>query len=510
MGSGQRAAYPSGFWLSATDPKDEKILFSSLRSRGRPHPIIFPAADMASSCPHHPWSLLLRSEALHPSLSFSTFSLYSFSLHAESRRFPVARRLPRSSLRDFLPSDEHKKLDLNTLSPEASEKLLNQCVQRDAKLGKLVPVAEGAESFAPLSRRPRARLRRDSFRRRPLWKRIVFASRKVRSIILLNIITVIYASDIPVLKEVEQIVDPALFTVVRFAVMAIPFLPFMFTANRDSQTQFSGIELGFWISLGYISQALGLLTSKAGSASFLSAFTIIIVPLIDGIFGATVPALTWSGALLSLVGVAMLEYGSSPCVGDILNFLSAVFFGIHIFRTEKISRSTKKENVLALLGYEVVVVALSSMIWFVFQRYFLEGNRSSMALCTWSALRDWIISFPWIPAIYTGIFSTGLCLLAEMDAMRDVSATETAIIYGLEPIWGAAFAWFLLGERWSNSTWIGAALVLCGSFTVQILGESGKDGGKSDRIKLTDEQKDLSLSAVAVDSRKNDAHLFRK
>jgi drug/metabolite transporter (DMT)-like permease len=45
--------------------------------------------------------------------------------------------------------------------------------------------------------------------------------------------------------------------------------------------------------------------------------------------------------------------------------------------------------------------------------------------------------------------------------MGDVSATETAIVYGLEPVWGAAFAWFLLGERWDNTTCIGAALVLC-------------------------------------------------
>lgn len=44
--------------------------------------------------------------------------------------------------------------------------------------------------------------------------------------------------------------------------------------------------------------------------------------------------------------------------------------------------------------------------------------------------------------------------------MRDVSATETAIIYGLEPLWGAGFAWFLLGERWGVAGWIGAALVL--------------------------------------------------
>ncbi|KAG0449672.1 hypothetical protein HPP92_027104 [Vanilla planifolia] len=145
-------------------------------------------------------------------------------------------------------------------------------------------------------------------------------------------------------------------------------------------------------------------------------------------FGATIPTITWSGALLSFVGVAMMEYGGSP---------------------------------------NVVVVALSSAIWFILQKFFLDKSGSNLRLCTWSVLWEWIISFPWIPALYTGVFSTGLCLVAEMDAMRDVSATETAIIYGLEPVWGAAFAWFLLGERWDFSEWIGAALVLCGSLLVQ-------------------------------------------
>lgn len=122
--------------------------------------------------------------------------------------------------------------------------------------------------------------------------------------------------------------------------------------------------------------------------------------------GAIVPAHTWFGALMSVLGVAMLESSGSPpnvsidlvlsgfsslrfvehanyendtlvefvtlssslhsnyyqisCdfihslqVGDLLNFLSAIFFGIHMLRTEHISRSTDKENFLPLLGYEV-------------------------------------------------------------------------------------------------------------------------------------------------------------
>lgn len=52
-------------------------------------------------------------------------------------------------------------------------------------------------------------------------------------------------------------------------------------------------------------------------------------------------------------------------VGDLFNFLSAIFFGIHMLRTEHISRSTKKENFLAILGYEVVNATCKSSIFSV-------------------------------------------------------------------------------------------------------------------------------------------------
>ncbi|XP_031268967.1 uncharacterized protein LOC116127458 [Pistacia vera] len=308
-------------------------------------------------------------------------------------------------------------------------------------------------------------------KRKPLWRRVLFTSNKIKSILLLNVITVVYASDIPVLKAVEDTMDPAAFCAVRFAMSAIPFLPFVFRARGDVQTRNAGIELGLWISLGYLAEALGLLTSDAGRASFISLFTVIVVPLLDGMLGAMIPARTWFGVLMSALGVGMLECsGSPPNVGDLLNFLSAIFFGIHMLRTERISRSTTKENFLPLLGYEVCVVALLSTIWVLVGRWFDAGQDFDQSSWTWSVLWDWIVAFPWVPALYTGVFSTGMCLWIEIAAMRDVSATETAIIYGLEPLWGAGFAWFLLGERWGTAGWIGAALVLGGSLLVQMYG----------------------------------------
>lgn len=82
------------------------------------------------------------------------------------------------------------------------------------------------------------------------------------------------ASNIVVIKEVEAFTDPAYFSAVRFTVSTIPFLPFIFKARNDAEVRRCGLELGLWVSLGYLSEALGLVTSDAGRASFISLFTV--------------------------------------------------------------------------------------------------------------------------------------------------------------------------------------------------------------------------------------------
>ena len=53
---------------------------------------------------------------------------------------------------------------------------------------------------------------------------------------------------------------------------------------------------------------------------------------------------------------------------------------------------------------------------------------------------------------------------------QDVSSTEAAIIYTLEPVFGAGLAWVLLGERWGASGWAGAALIMTSCLVAQLLG----------------------------------------
>lgn len=65
---------------------------------------------------------------------------------------------------------------------------------------------------------------------------------------------------------------------------------------------------------------------------------------------------------------------------------------------------------------QICVVVLFSAIWYLLGGYINGSQHLLPSSWTWKILRDWMTGFPWIPAIYTGIFSTGLCLWVEVKS----------------------------------------------------------------------------------------------
>ncbi len=85
---------------------------------------------------------------------------------------------------------------------------------------------------------------------------------------------------------------------------------------------------------GYLAQSVGLLTTDASRASFLSTFTVLVVPFLAGISGRGVSPVTWASCLAAMTGVGLLEQsGAAPGVGDVWSLVSAVFFGVQVSPT---------------------------------------------------------------------------------------------------------------------------------------------------------------------------------
>ncbi|CAL5219032.1 g791 [Coccomyxa viridis] len=292
-----------------------------------------------------------------------------------------------------------------------------------------------------------------------------------KGLVLLNILVVLCASNWVVVKDCEGSFDPYIFALLRFTVAAAAFSPFFKKALANKKIWRGGLELGLWMGLGYLTQAEGLITTDASRASFISTFTVLVVPLLAGATGkADVKPLTYVSALMALAGVALLvEKGGviMPNSGDAWSFASAVFFGIQVFRTEIISRRLNKSATLPLMSAALTTVASIMAIAAAATHPKEVEHLMQLPAQIHRMVQDGI---PWWQIVYTGIMSTDAVLMIEVVALHDVSSTDAAIIYTMEPVLGAAFAYALLGERWGSLGWAGAGLIVVSSLAAQILG----------------------------------------
>ena len=68
----------------------------------------------------------------------------------------------------------------------------------------------------------------------------------------------------------------------------------------------------------------------------------------------------------------------------------------------------------------------------------------------------------WGALIVTGVFASALGFLVQTWAQQRTSATRTALVFALEPVWAAIFGFALAGDRLGALGWGGCAVIMAG------------------------------------------------
>jgi len=413
----------------------------------------------------------------------------------------------RSSGRQFIPSDV-----LETL-PEGMMKNDADVIESSFLDDFVEDVAEGAGAAETRGRR------RALERAYETWTREIDSmgvSKRARGLILFAVIMCFYGANITLVKVAQQSMSTDVFAWLRFGVGALVFSPFLKYAARDERVIRGGLELGLWCSLGYYLQNIGLQYTDAARASFISSFTIITVPMLAGLAGREVKSATWGATGIAVAGLAMMENlipipgvvdtvaatnaqgdlidgvsdfidvvvdadvdvvagtaasmadgvasvaldvasgQSGTIVGDLCTLGSALLFGTHIFRTDCIFNGAplahKESMGLVCLQMLTVVACFSGLL-----AYDYVDNAGDMQAVL--GFSDWS-SVSWSSVFFIGAISTAGCIYLETVAVTLIASQEATLMYSTEPIWGAVFAYFLLGETLSPSASIGAGLIL--------------------------------------------------
>jgi drug/metabolite transporter (DMT)-like permease len=213
-----------------------------------------------------------------------------------------------------------------------------------------------------------------------------------------------------------------------------------------------GLFLGVFLFFGFFFQTWGLETTTASNNALITAGYIIILPLLVRVFDKVkVPRLTVLAAFITLAGVSIISVNFAALtvgIGDILTFIGAVFWAVHIYFLGHLS---KKHDLFVLLSYQLLTFSL-----FV-----------SLMLVVTDGLPDVTRGFDdrfnlWVVALALGFTSSFLAFLMQAFGQKHTNAAEAAILISTESVFGPIFAILIYGEPFGWKLLIGMILVFGG------------------------------------------------
>jgi len=269
----------------------------------------------------------------------------------------------------------------------------------------------------------------------------------VPALLALVAVTAVWGLTFVQVKDAVALYPLFAFLAVRFAIAAATLAPLAWRPARALPRHgwAAGASLGLLLALGYWLQTAGLERTTVSNAGFITGLYVVFTPLAAvALFRIRIAPVVWAGVALATAGLALLSgVGGADGVGDLLVLLGAVAFSLQIALLERYAPRydplafTFVEMLAACGGFVVVAVALGQV----------------------ELPRGWTV---WAALLVTGVFASALAFLVQTWAQRRLSAARTALAFALEPVWAAAFGFWLAGDRLGLPGWAGAALIMAG------------------------------------------------
>jgi len=215
-----------------------------------------------------------------------------------------------------------------------------------------------------------------------------------------------------------------------------------------------GAVAGLFLWTGYMLQTFGLKYTSAGNSGFLTGLYIVLVPLISAAVYRQWPQIAeLTGILVASAGIVLitipsLEHSLRINRGDLLTIACAVAFAFHLL---VLGYFSQRENFEAVALGQIVCGAVLSAGWLVF-----EPPKVVWSFGVVSAI------------VVTAVFATALAFALQTWGQKYTTATRTALIFALEPVFALATAVVVGGERLTVLGSMGAALILAGILVVEL------------------------------------------
>lgn len=282
--------------------------------------------------------------------------------------------------------------------------------------------------------------------------------------------TLIWGGTFALIKSAFEDISPSLFLALRFSIATLLLLPFIFKVlrNVNKQTIIAGSVLGIFYFTGFAAQSVGLNLTTATKSGFITGTFVVFIPILQLIIEKRIPK--WFNVLsvvLVLLGLIMLssrgenvieflsQLGSDFNLGDFLTLICALLFA---FQVVYVDVFTKKYDYLPMVFIQLLITGLGGFL--------LTGifSVTGIEIVKFNFTNNIIFAL-----FYTSVFASILATIIQLKFQKNVSPTKAGIIFSIEPIFAAIFAYFLLNEKISNFGLIGCVLIFAGLIISEVL-----------------------------------------
>lgn len=257
-----------------------------------------------------------------------------------------------------------------------------------------------------------------------------------------------------------EFVGPFTFNGVRFLLGSLSLLPLLVFFGRDKQLTanrsnalITGVLAGTVLFAAASLQQIGMITTTAGKAAFITSLYIVLVPIIGKFLGQTTGKGTWMGCIIAAAGLYFLciKEAASIQLGDLLVLIGAFLWAIHIL---VIGYFSPRVDVLKLSFVQFMTCSvLSLVIAAITEEVFL----SSLVKAA-------------VPILYGGICSVGIAYTLQAVGQKHAQPAHAAIILSMEAVFAAIGGFLLLGEKLGTREMLGCLLMLSGMLISQLYG----------------------------------------
>jgi drug/metabolite transporter (DMT)-like permease len=293
---------------------------------------------------------------------------------------------------------------------------------------------------------------------------MTFSAGRLKGDGLLLLTAIIWGFAFVAQRSGMAVIGPFAYGAARAALGTLFLVPLLVYSKRRSARQApapGALSLRrklLWVTLagvvlfaGTSLQQVGLVSTTAGNAGFITGLYVVLVPVMAIFAGRASGLRIWIGALLAVAGLYILSVGAgfTMAPGDILELIGAFFWAGHILLINHLV--SRMEALEIAVGQFTACAVFSLAAALIFEPAPFHGLIPAA-----------------IPILYGGPMSIGVAYTLQVVAQKTVHPAHASIILSMEALFAGIGGVLLLHEPLTLRLVVGGLLMLAGMITSQL------------------------------------------